>query len=78
MAAPATFTVDGQQHLALLVGSPALPKEGPAAEPTTVASRNNSRLLIYRIGGEAQLPSNPVTTSADRNLKYRRSRPLMN
>ena len=66
MAAPVTFTVDGQQHLALLVGSPALPKEGPgAAEPTTVASRNNSRLLIYRIGGEAQLPSNPVTTSAE-------------
>ncbi|HBJ89790.1 MAG: PQQ-dependent dehydrogenase, methanol/ethanol family [Gammaproteobacteria bacterium] len=66
MAAPATFTVDGEQHIALLVGSPALPKAGPgAAEPTTVASRNNSRLLIYRAGGDAMLPSNPITTSVE-------------
>jgi mono/diheme cytochrome c family protein len=66
MAAPATFTVDGVQHIALLVGSPALPKAGPgAAESTTLASRNNSRLLIYRAGGDAMLPSNPITTSVD-------------
>jgi mono/diheme cytochrome c family protein len=66
MAAPATFAVDGEQHIALLVGSPALPKAGPgAAEPTTVASRNNSRLLIYRAGGDAMLPSNPITTSVE-------------
>ena len=26
-------------------------------------------MLIYRIGGEAQLPSNPVTTSADREFE---------
>ncbi len=66
MAAPATFSVDGQQHVALLVGSPALPSEGPgAAESTTVASRNNSRLLVYRIGGDISLPGSPITTDAD-------------
>ena len=66
MAAPATFNVDGQQHIALLVGSPALPSEGPGASPaTTTASTNNSRLLVYRIGGEAQLPGGAAVTSAD-------------
>jgi hypothetical protein len=30
-----------------------------------VASRNNSRLLIYRAGGDAMLPSNPITTSVE-------------
>ena len=66
MAAPATFEVDGQQHLALLVGSPALPSEGPgAAAPTTLASTNNSRLLVYRIGGEVALPRIPVQTEID-------------
>ena len=66
MAAPATFEVDGQQHLALLVGSPALPSEGPgAAAPTTLASTNNSRLLVYRIGGEVELPRIPMQTETD-------------
>ena len=66
MAAPATFEVDGQQHLALLVGSPALPSEGPgAAAPTTLASTNNSRLLVYRIGGEVALPRIPIQTETD-------------
>ncbi len=62
MAAPATFNVDGQQHVALLVGSPALP-EGVAA--TTTASTNNSRLLVFRIGGEAELPTGPAVTATD-------------
>jgi PQQ-dependent dehydrogenase (methanol/ethanol family) len=66
MAAPSTFEVDGQQHIALLVGSPALPTEGPgAAAATTLASSNNSRILVYRIGGEAQLPRVPVQTGSD-------------
>ena len=66
MAAPSTFEVDGQQHVALLVGSPALPTEGPgAAAATTLASTNNSRILVYRIGGEAQLPRVPVNTESD-------------
>lgn len=66
MAAPATFTVDGEQHIALLVGAPALPTEGPGASTsTTSASSNNSRLLLYRLGGEAQLPSMDALTSTD-------------
>lgn len=66
MAAPSTYEIDGQQHIALLVGSPALPSEGPgAAASTTVASSNNSRLLVYRIGGEVELPRIPVETNAD-------------
>lgn len=66
MAAPASFTVGGEQHIALLVGAPALPTEGPGASTsTTSASSNNSRLLLYRLGGEAQLPSMDALTSAD-------------
>jgi len=66
MAAPASFTVDGEQHIALLVGAPALPTEGlGASTSTTSASSNNSRLLLYRLGGEAQLPSMDALTSAD-------------
>lgn len=66
MAAPSTFTVDGQQHIALLVGSPALPSEGPgASEATTTASTNNSRLLVYRLGGEASLPTAASVTAND-------------
>lgn len=66
MAAPSTFEIDGQQHIALLVGSPALPSEGPgAAASTTLASSNNSRLLVYKIGGQAELPRVPIETDAD-------------
>ncbi|MCB1671215.1 MAG: PQQ-dependent dehydrogenase, methanol/ethanol family [Pseudomonadales bacterium] len=66
MAAPSTFEVDGQQHIALLVGSPALPSEGPgAAAATTLASSNNSRLLVFKIGGTAELPRVPVESASD-------------
>lgn len=62
MAAPSTFMLDGQQHVAILVGAPALPN---GVEATTVASTNNSRLLMFRIGGEAQLPTAPAVTVND-------------
>ena len=54
--------LDGQQHVAILVGAPALPN---GVEATTVASTNNSRLLMFRIGGEAQLPTAPAVTVND-------------
>ena len=60
MAAPSTYAIEGEQYLAQLVGSPALPAEGPgAAVSTTDLSSNNSRLLVYRIGGDARLPEMP-------------------
>ncbi len=66
MAAPSTFMAGDEQHIALLVGSPALPSEGPgAAAATTLASTNNSRLLLFKLGGEAQLPRVPVQTEND-------------
>ncbi|MEX0964475.1 MAG: PQQ-dependent dehydrogenase, methanol/ethanol family [Pseudohongiellaceae bacterium] len=66
MAAPATFTVDGEQHIALLVGAPALPSEGPGASTaTTAASTNNSRLLMFRLGANAQLPTMTSTSAND-------------
>jgi len=69
MAAPSTFELDGQQHIALLVGSPALPSEGPgAAAATTLASSNNSRLLVFKIGGTAELPRIPV--ESDTNIDF--------
>ncbi len=63
MAAPATFTVDGRQHIALLVGSPTLPEGAGAA--ATGASDNNSRLLVYRLDGRARLPAAPARADAE-------------
>ena len=61
MAAPSTFMVGDEQYVALLAGSPALPTEGPgAAVSTTDLSTNNSRLLVYRLGGDARLPAMPA------------------
>lgn len=58
MAAPATYRVDDQQHIALLVGAPSLPENGPGASvSTTDASTNNSRLLVFALGGTARLPA---------------------
>src|SRR5690606_18604570 len=58
VAAPMTFTVDGVQHVAVLAGGRSLPTLGEGAiGATTHASTNNSRVLVYRIGGDAQLPT---------------------
>jgi len=58
VAAPATYSINGEQYVALVTGSRALPEDGPGAVGrTTTASTNNSRLLVYRLGGEASLPT---------------------
>ncbi len=71
VAAPMTYTVDGEQHVAVLVGGRSLPTEGPGASgSTTRLSNNNSRLLVFKIGGTAQLPDElpQELTSAVGNL----------
>lgn len=70
VAAPSTFLVNGEQHIALLAGSRGLPVMGEGASgATTQVSSNNSRLLVYKIGGAATLPTaavvDPMTRAAD-------------
>ncbi len=54
VAAPATFTVDGQQQVAVLVGARGLPND---QKRTSLLSGNNSRLLVFKAGGKAALPT---------------------
>jgi quinohemoprotein ethanol dehydrogenase len=58
VAAPITFLVDGVQHVAVLAGGRSLPTVGAGAiGSTTRASNNNSRILVFKAGGTAQLPA---------------------
>lgn len=58
VAAPVTYAINGEQYVALVTGSRALPESGPGAVGrTTAASSNNSRLLVFRLGGQAELPT---------------------
>jgi mono/diheme cytochrome c family protein len=62
VAAPSTFTVDGQQQIAILVGARGLPSD---QKRTVGVSANNSRILVFRPGGTASLPAEmPAATVA--------------
>ncbi|MFT3722228.1 MAG: PQQ-dependent dehydrogenase, methanol/ethanol family [Hyphomonadaceae bacterium] len=54
VAAPSTFTVNGQQQIAILVGARGLP---PGVQRTSGVSANNSRILVFRAGANASLPT---------------------
>jgi quinohemoprotein ethanol dehydrogenase len=70
VAAPSTFTVDGEQQVAILVGARGLPIGQTRTVPS---SANNSRILVFRLGGSVNLPSElpkvvggaPVTVKID-------------
>jgi quinohemoprotein ethanol dehydrogenase len=65
VAAPITYSVDGRQYVAVVTGSRALPQMGPGAVgSTTRRSSNNSRLLVYALGGTHQLPTEVVVADA--------------
>jgi len=69
MAAPATYSVNGEQYVALLVGAPSA-FGGNSGVPagfsvTTTQSTNNSRLLVFKLGAEAALPVTPVVLAEE-------------
>ncbi len=57
VAAPSTYTIAGVQYVALLVGARGLP---PGQPRTSESSANNSRLVVFKLGGTAELPSKPM------------------
>lgn len=57
VAAPATYAIDGVQYVAVLVGARGLP---PGQARTSQVSANNSRILVYRLGATATLPTEPI------------------
>jgi len=60
VAAPSTYTIDGEQYVAILVGARGLP---PGQARTNPLSANNSRLLVYKLNASLSLPSTPITGS---------------
>ena len=58
VAAPVTYTIDGQQYVAVLAGWGGVWALAPGALiDISGPVRNLSRLLVFRIGGTAQLPA---------------------
>jgi quinohemoprotein ethanol dehydrogenase len=54
VAAASTYMVGNEQHVAILVGARGLP---PGGKRTSAVSANNSRILVFKPGGTAQLPA---------------------
>jgi PQQ-dependent dehydrogenase (methanol/ethanol family) len=63
-AAPISYAVDGEQHIAVAAGFGTLaPMFG--GKPMAAANlRNRSRILAFTLGGKASLPTPPLTTHA--------------
>jgi quinohemoprotein ethanol dehydrogenase len=61
VAAPSTYTIGGVQYVALLVGARGLP---PGQARTNALSANNSRILVFKLNANVELPTAPVTGAA--------------
>jgi alcohol dehydrogenase (cytochrome c)/quinohemoprotein ethanol dehydrogenase len=60
IAAPVTFTVKGQQYVAVMAGWGGIwPLATGALAWKSGPVRNISRLLVFKMGGKAQLPAKP-------------------
>src|SRR5690606_26774034 len=61
IAAPISYAIDGEQYVAVMAGTGgSWAVIGGATNMKGYALPNVSRLLVYRLGGAAQLPEPPV------------------
>jgi PQQ-dependent dehydrogenase (methanol/ethanol family) len=60
VAAASTYEIGGEQYVAVLVGARGLPN---GASRTSRVSGNNSRLLVYKLGAHASLPTETVSNA---------------
>ncbi|WAC22698.1 PQQ-dependent dehydrogenase, methanol/ethanol family [Blastomonas sp. SL216] len=61
VAAPMTYSVDGQQYVAVLAGwGGAWPITAGVLSDMSGPVRNISRLLVFKLGGKAKLPAMPA------------------
>jgi mono/diheme cytochrome c family protein len=74
VAAPASYLVDGQQHVAILVGARGLPT---GQKRTSAVSANNSRILVFKAGGTASLPADMPAATAGAPAKVKIDPPLL-
>jgi alcohol dehydrogenase (cytochrome c)/quinohemoprotein ethanol dehydrogenase len=61
VAAPSTYSIDGEQYVAVLVGARGLPD---GVERTNPTSANNSRILVFKLGGTATLPTKTIIAAS--------------
>ena len=61
IAAPVSYRIDGEQYVAIVVGWGGVFGLGHGDFSKAYADvRNNSRVLVFKLGGEAELPSSAV------------------
>jgi alcohol dehydrogenase (cytochrome c)/quinohemoprotein ethanol dehydrogenase len=61
VAAPITYSIDGEQYVAIMAGSgSSWAMIGGDSNMKGMVPQNISRLLVYKLGGTAQLPPAPV------------------
>ena len=64
VAAPISYSVDGEQYVAIMVGTGGLwAMVGGGANMKGVKLPNVSRLLVYKLGGTVQLPAERAVTA---------------
>jgi quinohemoprotein ethanol dehydrogenase len=74
VAAPSTYVIDGEQYVAILVGARGLP---PGQVRTSPVSANNSRILVFKLGARATLPSQPYQLPGTTQVARTLNPPLM-
>ncbi|MGA0605115.1 PQQ-dependent dehydrogenase, methanol/ethanol family [Phenylobacterium sp. VNQ135] len=74
VAAPMSYEIGGAQYVAVLAGARGLP-DGQGR--TSAVSANNSRLLVYKLGGAARLPTDTFKAVQESTIQSRLNPPLL-